>query len=99
MMFSRCAHDLCTPAWWMLDLLCSYFGVQQVDCPALRGILPVASHSQIYSVDQEHLSAVQAKTEIAAEVREALQKSMESFGFIIVETLVGCPPADCSRSH
>ncbi|CAL5227031.1 g9926 [Coccomyxa viridis] len=29
-----------------------------------------------------------AKTEIAAEVKEALQKSMESFGFIIIETLV-----------
>lgn len=31
---------------------------------------------------------MQAKTEIAAEVKEALQKSMESFGFIILETLV-----------
>ena len=31
---------------------------------------------------------MQAKTEIAAEVKEALQKSMESFGFIIIETLV-----------
>ncbi len=31
---------------------------------------------------------LQAKTEIAAEVKEALQKSMESFGFIIIETLV-----------
>jgi len=29
-----------------------------------------------------------AKTEIAAEVKETLQKSMESFGFIILETLV-----------
>ena len=41
--------------------------------------------------------ASQAKTEIAAEVKEALQKSMESFGFIIIETLVsvakGCCPA------
>ena len=40
--------------------------------------------------------AAQAKTEIAQEVKEALQKSMESFGFIIIETLVGGPPADCS---
>ena len=43
------------------------------------------------------LACVQAKTEIAAEVKEALQKSMESFGFIIIETLVGGPPADCAN--
>ena len=35
--------------------------------------------------------SLQAKTEIAAEVKETLQKSMESFGFIILETLVGHP--------
>ncbi len=36
---------------------------------------------------------MQAKTEIAAEVKDKLTKSMASFGFMIIETLVrtACP--------
>ena len=33
-------------------------------------------------------SFVQAKTEIAKEVKDTLTKSMASFGFMIIETLV-----------
>lgn len=33
---------------------------------------------------------LQAKTEIAKEVKDTLTKSMASFGFMIIETLVSC---------
>ncbi len=36
-----------------------------------------------------------AKTEIAADVKETLTKSMTSFGFEIIQTLVGSPQSSC----
>lgn len=78
----------------MLGLLGSFLDVQQVVCPMSCNIL-------LMHLDSLHklkaFVAAQAKTEIAQEVKEALQKSMESFGFIIIETLVGGPP--CRLLH
>ena len=84
---SLCLHHCHCKAAYLTFYLHAYTIFSHVCHVQVRAIVPKINLDDVFT----------AKTEIAADVKETLTKSMTSFGFEIIQTLVGCPRPACIR--